>query len=214
MADFVAESRHAEENFLFRILIRMPLSQSVTQMLIEWNEGDENALERLTPLVYDEMRRRAAAYLRRERSAETLQATALVHEAYLQLLDLKQIEWKSRAHFINTMAMLMRRILVDHARARQSKKRGGEHYEVPISRAARMFEKPDVNLVALDEALSEFAVDYPRQSRVVELKFFGGLNTEETARILQADGIETSPRTVERDWSFARAWLQRAVGNE
>jgi len=192
----------------------MPLSQSVTQMLIEWNAGDEAALERLTRLVYDDLRRRAAAYLRRERSADTLQATALVHEAYLQLLDLKQIEWKSRAHFVNTMAMLMRRILVDHARERQAKKRGGENYEVPISRAEKKFEKRDVNLVALDEALQEFAADYPRQSHVVELKFFGGLNTEETARILQADGVETSPRTVERDWAFARAWLQRAVGNE
>ena len=192
----------------------MPLSQSVTQMLIEWNAGDEAALERLTRLVYDDLRRRAAAYLRRERSAETLQATALVHEAYLQLLDLKQIEWKSRAHFVNTMAMLMRRILVDHARERQAKKRGGENYEVPISRAEKNFEKRDVNLVALDEALQEFAADYPRQSRVVELKFFGGLNTEETAQILQADGVETSARTVERDWAFARAWLQRAVGNE
>ncbi len=192
----------------------MPLSESVTQMLIEWRAGDEAALERLTRLVYDDLRRCAAGYLRRERNAETLQATALVHEAYVQLLDLKQIEWQSRAHFVNTMAMLMRRILVDHARERQSKKRGGENYEVPISRAERVIEKTDVNLVALDEALQKFSVDYPRQSRVVELKFFGGLNTEETARVLQADGVETSPRTVERDWAFARAWLQRAVSNE
>lgn len=192
----------------------MPLSESVTQMLIDWKAGDEAALERLTRLVYVDLRRRAAGYLRCERNAETLQATALVHEAYVQLLDLKQIEWQSRAHFINTMAMLMRRILVDHARERQSKKRGGENYEVPISRAERVMEKSDVNLVALDEALQKFSVDYPRQSRVVELKFFGGLNTEETAQILRADGVETSPRTVERDWAFARAWLQRAVGNE
>lgn len=193
----------------------MPLSESVTQMLIEWNEGDESALERLTPLIYDELRRRAAAYLRRERSAETLQATALVHEAYMQILDFRNIDWKNRSHFINMIALLMRRILVDHARARQSEKRGsGGEREIPLSRAERIAEKPDLNLVALDEALEKFSVEYPRQSRVVELKFFGGLNTEEIAKVLQKDGVETSPRTVERDWSFARAWLQRAVVNE
>src|SRR4051812_32433083 len=113
----------------------MPFSESVTQMLIEWNEGDESALERLTPLVYDELRSRAAAYLRRERSAETLQATALVHEAYLQILDFRNIDWKNRAHFINMIALLMRRILVDHARALQSEKRGSGEREIPLSRA-------------------------------------------------------------------------------
>ncbi|MDQ3799984.1 MAG: ECF-type sigma factor [Acidobacteriota bacterium] len=192
----------------------MPFSESVTQMLIEWHEGDESALERLTPLVYDELRRRAAAYLRRESDAETLQATALVHEAYLQILDLRNIDWKNRAHFINTIALLMRRILVDNARARHSEKRGSGERQVPLSRAERISEKPDLNLVALDEALEKFSVEYPRQTRVVELKFFGGLNTEEIAKILQHDGVKTSPRTVERDWDFARAWLQRALVNE
>lgn len=192
----------------------MSFSESVTQMLIEWNEGDESALERLTPLVYDELRRRAAAYLRRESDAETLQATALVHEAYLQILDFRNIDWKNRAHFINMIALLMRRILVDHARARQSEKRGSGDREIPLSRAEQVAKKPDLNLVALDEALEKFTVEYPRQSRVVELKFFGGLSTEEIARVLQNSGVDTSPRTVERDWAFARAWLQRAVLNE
>lgn len=190
------------------------LTESVTQLLSEWSAGDDTALERLTPLVYGELRRRAAGYLQHERDAETLQATALVHEAYLQLLDLKDIEWKSRAHFVNMTALLMRRILVDHARRRQSAKRGAGEHKVSLSRVDRVIEGRDVNLVALDEALKEFAKDYPRQSRVVELKFFGGLNREETVSVLQADGVETSSRTVDRDWAFARAWLQRAVSNE
>ena len=185
----------------------MAFSESVTQMLIEWNEGDESALERLTPFVYEELRRRAAVYLRCESDADTLQATALVHEAYLQILDLRKIGWKNRSHFINMIAMLMRRILVDHAREREALKRGAGNRELPLSHAENIFEKRDVNLVALDEALETFAVEYPRQARVVELMFFGGLTTAEIANILQNDGVETSLRTVERDWRFARAWL-------
>lgn len=192
----------------------MPHSESVTKLLNDWKAGDSNALERLTPLVYDELRRRAATYLKRERAAETLQATALVHEAYLQILDFSQIEWKSRAHFVNTIALLMRRILVDHARARGAKKRADGDRKVSLDLAEQEIEKTDVNLVALDEALREFAVDFPRQARVVELKFFGGLSAEQIAQVLRADDIETSTRTVERDWAFARAWLQRAVGND
>lgn len=190
------------------------MDENVTQLLADWNAGDDAALERLTPIVYDELRRRAAFYLQAERDAQTLQATALVHEAYLQILDLKNIEWKSRAHFVNLMALLMRRILVDAARERQAKKRNGGSPEIALSQAEKILEKPNLNIVRLDEALIDFARSFPRQARVVELKFFGGLNTEETAALLQADGIETSPRTVERDWAFARAWLQRAVENE
>lgn len=192
----------------------MAFSESVTQMLIEWNEGDESALERLTPLVYDELRRRAAAYLGNESDAEILQATALVHEAYLQILGLQSVGWNNRAHFINTIALLMRRILVDHARQRHAKKRGSGAREITLSRARNVSEKHDINLVALDEALESFVVEYPRQARVVELKFFGGLSALEIANVLQNDGVETSPRTVERDWTFAKAWLQRAIVNE
>lgn len=188
----------------------MASNENVTQMLIEWNEGDESALERLTVFVYDELRRRAAAYLRREMDAETLQATALVHEAYLQILDLKEIKWQNRVHFINTVAMLMRRILVDHARQRDAKKRGSGSRELPISRAERVIDKKDVNLVDLNEALERFALQYPRQAQVVELKFFGGLSTKEIAEVTNEEG-KSSVRTVERDWTFARTWLHREM---
>lgn len=193
----------------------MQLSESVTQWLVRWSEGDESALEKLTPLVYEELRRLAANYLRGERPGHTLQATALVHEAYLQLLDLKGIDWKSRAHFVGVAAQLMRHILIDHARRHAAQKRGGAGgHQVPLSRAERIAEVRDVNLVALDEALRQFAADYPRQARVVELRFFGGLTAEETAEVLKAEGAEISTRTVERDWRFARAWLLKEIANE
>lgn len=190
----------------------MILQETVTQLLMDWSAGDEAALEKLTPMVYEDLRRRAGFYLRSERDDHTLQATALVHEAYLEILELPNINWKNRAHFINTMALLMRRILVDHARKRQAAKRDGGLI-VSLTSAERLARKSDVNLVELDEALKRFAKDYPRQSAVVELRFFGGLNAEETARVMQESGTETSTRTVERDWSFARAWLQRAMEN-
>ena len=189
----------------------MKLVESVTEMLVEWNAGDESALDRLTPLVYDELRHRAAAYLRRETDADTLQATALVHEAYLQIISLRNIKWENRAHFINTIAMLMRRILVDHARERDAKKRGSGERQLPISLAKGLIDKRDVNLVILDEALNKFAIEYPRQAKVVELKFFGGLNTSEITQVLQNVGEETSLRTVERDWTFAKTWLYREM---
>ncbi len=188
----------------------MILQEGVTQLLIDWSAGDESALEKLTPLVYDELRRRASFYLKNERAEHTLQATALVHEAYVEILDLHKIKWQSRAHFINTMALLMRRILVDHARKRQSAKRDGG-MAVSLSSAERIAGKNDLNLVDLDEVLKRFAKDYPRQHNVVELRFFGGLNAEETAKVMEESGVETSVRTVERDWSFARAWLHRAM---
>lgn len=190
----------------------MILQESVTRLLLDWNAGDETALEKITPLVYDELRRRAAFYLQKERAEHTLQATALVHEAYLEVHDLQNIEWKSRAHFINAMALMMRRILVDHARKRQAAKRNGGR-EISLSSAEGVAGGRDLNLVALDEALHEFAKDFPRQHGVVELRFFGGLNAEETAKVMRASGVETSVRTVERDWAFARAWLHRAIGN-
>ncbi|MEP6903744.1 MAG: ECF-type sigma factor, partial [Actinomycetota bacterium] len=156
----------------------MILQEGVTQLLIDWSAGDESALEKLTPLVYDELRRRARFYLKNERAEHTLQATALVHEAYVEILDLHKIKWQNRAHFINTMALLMRRILVDHARKRQSAKRDGG-MAVSLSSAERIAVKNDLNLVDLDEVLNRFAKDYPRQQTVVELRFFGGLNAEE-----------------------------------
>ena len=189
----------------------MALNESVTQMLVEWNRGDESALERLTAVVYDELRRRAAAYLKRESDADIMQATALVHEAYVQILDLKNIKWQNRAHFINTIAMLMRRILVDHARERHSKKRGSGERGLPISLAGAFQKSADLNLVELNEALDRFAVQYPRQAHVVELKFFGGLGMKEIADVMRESRDETSVRTVERDWAFAKTWLYREV---
>jgi RNA polymerase sigma factor (TIGR02999 family) len=193
----------------------MPVTQSVTKWLIQWSAGDETALERLTPFVYEELRRLAAHYLRSERPDHTLQATALVHEAYLELLDFQHIEWRSRAHFIGIAAQMMRRILVDHARTRAAQKRGGEEIiKLPLSRAERVAaEQKTTDLVLLDEALERFAADYPRQAQVVELKFFGGLKTEEIANLLSADKAEVSTRTVERDWRFARAWLLQELSS-
>jgi RNA polymerase sigma factor (TIGR02999 family) len=186
------------------------LSDNVTEWLLRWNEGDESALEQLTPLVYAELHRLAAGYLRRERGDHTLQATALVHEAYLQIRRLDRIEWKNRAHFIGMAARTMRRILVDHARRHISQKRGG-----PEARAVADIEQPapqpDLNVVALDEALDRFAREHPRQARVVELRFFGGLTSDETAEVLTDGDAQVSSRTVERDWRFARAWLNKAL---
>jgi RNA polymerase sigma factor (TIGR02999 family) len=190
----------------------MPLSEGVTQLLIRWSAGDDDALAELTPLVYDELRRLAAHYLRSQRPDHTLQATALVHEAYLQLLDRRQIEWKSRAHFINLAAQMMRRILVDHARQHLAEKRGGCAMKVSLSRAERVAAaEEEVNLVELDEALDRFAARFPRQAKVVELHFFGGLPVHSIPSVLKEEGIEISQRTSERDLSFARAWLYQEI---
>jgi RNA polymerase sigma factor (TIGR02999 family) len=189
-------------------------SESVTSLLIQWSHGDESALEKLTPLVYDELHRLAANYLRNQRPDHTLQATALVHEAYLQLLDLKQIEWNSRAHFIGLAAQMMRCVLVDHARKRAAEKRGGGALKVSLSRAQRAVTEREVNLIALDEALEKFAQRFPRQAKVIELHFFGGLNMDEIPALLSVDGIDVSQRTVERDLKFARAWLLKEIGND
>lgn len=192
----------------------MVLNESITQLLLRWGKGDEAALDKLTPFVYDELRRLAKHYLMRERSSHTLEATALVHEAYIRILNMSQIDCQNRSHFIGLIANIMRHILVDHARSRNAVKRGGGEYKMPISKAERAISQPDLDLVALDASLQMLAKDFPRKAKVVELRFFGGLNNEEIAEILSVNGTKTSLRTVQRDWEFARAWLyQELKGN-
>lgn len=188
-------------------------SQPVTDWLIKWSQGDESALEKLTPYVYEELRRLAKNYLRNERPDHTLQATALVHEAYLRLQDVSGVEWKHRGQFVAMAAQMMRRILVDYARKHSAEKRGGGEIKLSLSRAERTPVSRDVDLVALDEALMSLVEEYPRQAKVVELLFFGGLSAQESADVLSASGVETSLRTVERDWRFARAWLHQEISN-
>ena len=178
----------------------------VTRLLHELSGGDGQAREKLVPLVYDELRRRAAAYLRRERPDHTLQATALVHEAYLRLVAQQDVHWKSRAHFLGVAAEMMRRILVDHARARLTEKRGGGNSRVPLTEAMAMSSERPAALLALDESLARLAAIDPRQSRIVELRVFAGLPVEEVARV-----IDVSPATVKREWALAKAWLVREI---
>jgi RNA polymerase sigma factor (TIGR02999 family) len=188
-------------------------SAPITQWLALWSRGDQTALEKLTPYVYDELRRLADAYLRNERSDHTLQATALVHEAYLRLHNVRDIEWKGRGQFVALAAQTMRRILVDHARKHSAAKRGDGAFKLPLERIERAGSQVDTDLVALDEALDRLAAEFPRQAEVVELLFFGGLTTAEAAEVLKARGLEISQRTVERDWRFARARLLQQVKN-
>lgn len=179
----------------------------MTQLLVDWSKGDQAALDRLMPLVYSELRRLASNYLRRERQGHTLQPTALVNEAYLKLIDQRSAKWQNRAQFFGVAAQLMRRILVDHARERQAAKRGGaDQQRLSITSAEGLAKQPEIDLLALNEALDELATMDPQQSRIVELKFFGGLSIEETAEVL---GIGHA--TVERDWKMARAWLRRKL---
>jgi RNA polymerase sigma-70 factor (ECF subfamily) len=185
----------------------MQSNEGITELLIDWSKGDQAALDRLMPLVYDELRRLASNYLRRERAGHTLQPTALVNEAYLKLVDQKNARWQNRAQFFGISAQLMRRILVDHARQHQAVKRGGSNQQrLSITSAEEFAKQPEVDLLALNEALEELAKMDPQQERIVELKFFGGLSIEETAEVL---GI--SHATVERDWKMARAWLRRQL---
>jgi RNA polymerase sigma-70 factor, ECF subfamily len=178
--------------------------EGVTRLLKDWNEGDQSALDKLMPLVYAELRRLANNYLRRERANHTLQPTALVNEAYMRLVDQRNARWQNRAQFFGVAAQLMRRILVDHARLHQAKKRGGsDQQRLSLTNVEPVSDKPDIDLLALHEALNELAEVDPQQSRIVELKFFGGLSIEETAEVL---GIGHA--TVERDWKMARAWLR------
>ena len=188
-------------------------SAPITQWLDMWSRGDETALEKLTPYVYDELRRLADVYLSNERPDHTLQATALVHEAYLRLHNVRDIEWKGRGQFVALAAQTMRRILVDHARKHSAAKRGDGAFKMPLERIERASSHIDTDLVALDEALDRLAAEFPRQADVVELLFFGGLTTAEAAEVLKARGVETSQRTVERDWRFARARLLQQVKN-
>jgi RNA polymerase sigma-70 factor (ECF subfamily) len=181
--------------------------EGVSQLLVDWSNGDQKALDKLMPLVYSELRKLAGNYLRRERQGHTLQPTALVNEAYLKLIDQRNAKWQNRAQFYGVAAQLMRRILVDHARARQAEKRGGsDQQRLSITSAERLVKQPEVDLLALHEALEELAVLDRQQERIVELRFFGGLSIEETAEVI---GIGHA--TVERDWKMARAWLRRKL---
>jgi RNA polymerase sigma factor (TIGR02999 family) len=174
----------------------------VTLLLSALTRGDDGAASKLIPVVYDELRRLAASYMRRERPDHTLQATALVHEAFLKLVEQRAVNWQSRAHFFGVAAQLMRRILIDHARGHLRQKRGGEHKKVSLDEAFIFSEQQSAELLAVDESLTRLSKLDARQGRVVELRFFGGLSVEEAAEVL---GI--SPKTVKRDWSIAKAWL-------
>jgi RNA polymerase sigma factor (TIGR02999 family) len=180
--------------------------QNVTQLLVEWRGGDAGALERLYPLVEPELHRLAHHYMSRERAGHTLQTTAILNEAYLRLVDNPTPRWQDRTHFVAAAARLMRRIMVDHARERRSLKRGGGALKVTLDEAALVSEARSEELLALDEALEGLAAQDPRKSQIVELRYFGGLTVEETAEFL-----ELSPRTVEREWTMAKAWLYRAL---
>ena len=179
-----------------------PTQHEVTQLLAEWSSGDESALAELLPLVEKELHRLAQHYISRERAGHALQTTALINEAYLRLAHEKQTHFQNRAHFFAVAANLMRQIMVDHARARQSAKRGGGFLKVSLDEAAIVCDERAAELIALDEALQELAQAAPRQSRVVELRYFGGLSVEETARVLKVH-----PNTVLNDWREAKAWL-------
>lgn len=183
-----------------------PSQKQITQMLVDWGNGDEVALEKLTPLVYDELHRLARRYMGRERPGHTLQTSALVNEAYIRLIDWKNIQWQNRAHFFAVSAQLMRRILVDFARSRNYAKRGGAARDVSLDEAMVVSREKGADLVALDDALDSLARLNERQSRVVELRFFGGLELDEIAEV-----IKVSVGTVRRDWSLARAWLHREL---
>lgn len=180
--------------------------QQVTKLLVEWSNGDQEALEQLTPLVYGELRRLAARYLRKERADPILQATALVHEAYIRLIDQRSVRWQNRAHFFGVAAQMIRRILVDHARSRNAAKRGAMAPKLSLDEAIALPDRREFDLVALDDALNSLARIDAQQSRIVELRFFTGLTVEETAEVL---GI--SPATVKRDWVTAKAWLYRDI---
>jgi len=181
-------------------------SQQITDLLQAWSDGDQAALERLMPLVYDELHRLAKRYMRRERSGHTLQTTALINEAYLRLIERSHTRWENRAHFFAISAQLMRQILVDFARTRRSRKRGGEEFQVSLGEALAVPVKRDADLVALDDALRALAAIDERKSRIVELRFFGGLSEEETA-----EALKISPATVRRDWKVAKVWLLREM---
>ncbi|MEK6288398.1 MAG: sigma-70 family RNA polymerase sigma factor [Acidobacteriota bacterium] len=187
----------------------IPSTQEVTEMLVAWSNGDKSALERLIPLVHDELHRLAHRYMNQEGPGHMLQTTALVNEAYLRLVDSSHVRWQNRAHFFAVSAQLMRRILVDFARSRNYLKRGGNAVQVSLDKVLAITPEQDLDVVALDEALNALAAIDDRKSRVVELRFFGGLNIEETAEVLKV-----SPDTVMRDWRLAKVWLLRQLSAE
>ena len=180
----------------------MSENPDVTLLLSALTRGDEGAASKLIPAVYDELRRLAGSYMRRERVDHTLQATALVHEAYLKLVEQRSVNWQSRAHFFGVAAQLMRRILIDHARGHSRQKRGGDEQKVSLDEALIFSKQQADELLAVDDSLNQLAKIDPRQAKVVEMRFFGGLSIDEAAEVL---GI--SPKTVKRDWSVAKAWL-------
>jgi RNA polymerase sigma-70 factor, ECF subfamily len=184
----------------------MPEPAAVTKLLRAWSGGDEAALGELIPLVEAELRRLARIYMARERLGHTLQTTALVNEAFLRLIDARQVGWQDRAHFLGIAARVMRRVLVDHARTRGVQKRGGGGYKVPLDDAMAVSPARDFNLLALDRALEMLAAVDERKSRVIEMRFFGGMTVEETA-----EALHVSPDTVKRDWRLAKLWLLREL---
>lgn len=183
-------------------------ASSVTQLLVDWQQGDQSALKKLTPLIYDELRRIAHRYVKHERHGHTLQTTALVNEAYVRLAGQQGPEWQNRSHFFAVTAKVMRHILIDHARRRHYLKHGGQLQQVSLAEASLMSEERAADLIALDEALDELKGFDPRKSEVVELRYFGGLSLEETA-----EALEISVMTVRRDWRAAKAWLFRRMRN-
>jgi RNA polymerase sigma-70 factor (ECF subfamily) len=183
--------------------------QEVSQLLVEWRNGDQQALDRLMPLVYDELRRIAGRYMKRERSEHTLQTTALVNEAYLRMVDQKNVDWQNRAHFFAVAASVMRHLLVDHARARGRVRRGADPQQVSLDEAALISEQKGEEMLALDEALTKLAAIDERKVRIVELRYFSGLSAEETATVLGVSEI-----TVKREWLKAKAWLYRELSQE
>ena len=183
----------------------VPSPTEVSRLLVDWGNGDRAALDELIPLVYDELCRLAGRYMRRESQGHTLQTSALVNEAYLRLVDQKSVKWQNRAHFFGVAAQLMRRILVDHARSRLRAKRGGGAQMVSLVESGATSEEV-AEVIALDVALKDLAEMDPRKSQIVEMKFFGGLTTEEMAEVLKV-----TSRTVEREWRKAKAWLNRAL---
>jgi len=183
-------------------------ASNITALLLRWRHGDEAVLPYITDAVYQELRRLAGGMFRHESEGHTLQPTALVHELYLQLPDMQSFDWKSRAQFFAVAARMMRNILVDHARRRNAAKRGGGEKPITLPEVGRGV---NLDVLMVNDALERFAAVHSRQARVVELRFFGGLTSDETAEVMRQQGIDCSLRTVERDWRFARAWLQDAM---
>jgi RNA polymerase sigma factor (TIGR02999 family) len=189
--------------------VSAPQQHEVTRLLVEWGNGNRQALEELMPLVYSELRQVAGRYMRRERSGHTLQCTALVNEAYLRLIDQHSVQWKNRAHFFGVAAEMIRRILADYARSQHAQKRGADAPKISLDEAFGVGQERDLDLVALDEALDRLKKIDERQCRVVELRFFAGLSVEETAEVM-----EISPASVKREWVTAKAWLFRELSGK